>query len=226
MAVPDWPARSRRMQAAPPGLMRRPRRMFQSPEVVMLPAAWPGVPRMRMAPAPLRGGGSIAPCCRRDQVARNARAGRALLGAYSLSANRQASPGYAPGGARVEGVVIVHRACCGAASRRAVLRGLASASTLALAGCAGMGAAAPRFDASGLASDPVLLVATTRKPVDGARAAPWYGTERSPALNVARARLAPPSSNRFSLAAVGLDDWGIAAIEPAASVGGLIAPAA
>src|SRR5262249_61116868 len=97
---------------------------------------------------------------------------------------------------------------------------------LTLAGCAAMAPPAPGFDASGLSSDPVLLVATTRKPVDGARAAPWYGTERARVLNVARARLVPPSSNRFSLAAVGLDDWGIAAIEPAASVGAVIAPAA
>jgi esterase/lipase superfamily enzyme len=128
----------------------------------------------------------------------------------------------------VEGFVIVHRGSIGAAaSRRDVLRGLASVvSPIVLAGCAGMGATSPRFDASGLASDPVLLVATTRKPVGGARAAPWYGTERAPALNVARVKLAPPSSNRFSLAAVGLDDWSIDAIEPASSVGELVAPAA
>jgi esterase/lipase superfamily enzyme len=128
----------------------------------------------------------------------------------------------------VEGFVIVHRASFGAAaSRRNVLRGLASAaSTFALAGCAGMATTAPRFDASGLSSDPVLLVATTRKPVSGMRAAPWYGTERSSALNLARARLAPPSQNRFSLAAVGLDDWSIDAIEPATSVGELVAAAA
>src|SRR5262249_20690726 len=54
--------------------------------------------------------------------------------------------------------------------------------------------------------------------------APWYGTERAPKLNIARARLAPPSQNRFSLAAVGLDDWGIAGVEPAARVEDLIAP--
>ncbi len=105
-----------------------------------------------------------------------------------------------------------------------MLRALASAvSTLALAGCAGMAATAPGFDVSGLSSDPVLLVATTRKPANGARAAPWYGTERSLALNIARAKLAPPAKSRFSLAAVGLDDWGIDAIEPAATVGELVA---
>ena len=112
------------------------------------------------------------------------------------------------------------------ASRRAVLRGLASAaSTFALAGCAGLASTAPRFDASGLSGDPVLLVATTRKPVNGAHAAPWYGTERASGLNIARARLAPPAASRFSLAAVGFDDWGIAAIEPAARVEDLVPPA-
>jgi esterase/lipase superfamily enzyme len=125
----------------------------------------------------------------------------------------------------VEGLVIDHRASsAGAASRRAVLRGLASAaSTLALAGCAGMAATSPGFDVSGLSSDPVLLVATTRKPANGARAAPWYGTERSATLNIARARLAPPAKSRFSLAAVGLDDWGIDAIEPVSTVGEMVA---
>jgi esterase/lipase superfamily enzyme len=133
--------------------------------------------------------------------------------------------GHRFGGARVEGIVIAHRASSGAAaSRRAVLRGLASAaSTLALAGCAGMAATAPGFDVSGLSSDPALLVATTRKPTKGAHAAPWYGTERSSSLNLARARLASPSKSRFSLAAVGLDDWSIEAVEPVATVGELVA---
>jgi esterase/lipase superfamily enzyme len=125
----------------------------------------------------------------------------------------------------VEGFVIVHRASIGAvASRRVVLRGLASAaSTLALAGCA---ATSPSFDASGVSEVPTLLVATNRKPVNGAHAAPWYGTERSSTLHVARARLTPPGGGRFSLAAVGLDDWAIEAIEPAARIEELIPPAA
>jgi esterase/lipase superfamily enzyme len=123
--------------------------------------------------------------------------------------------------------VNIRRAYSGAVSRRDVLRGLAgAASTLALAGCAGIASTAPSFDPSGLAGEPVLLVATTRKPVNGAREAPWYGTERASALNVARAKLAPPATSRFSLAAVGLDDWGIAAIEPVARVEDLVPPAA
>jgi hypothetical protein len=69
-----------------------------------------------------------------------------------------------------------------AASRRSVLRGLTSAaSALALCGCAGT-AADSHFDASALVLNPMLLVATTRKPVNGARGKPWFGTERrSPA---------------------------------------------
>jgi hypothetical protein len=48
-------------------------------------------------------------------------------------------------------------------SRRALLGGLASvASVLALGGCAGVGAAGARFDASSLSSDPTLLITTTR----------------------------------------------------------------
>ncbi len=114
-----------------------------------------------------------------------------------------------------------------AASRRAVLRGLTSAaSALALCGCAGMAAKAPRFDASALALNPTLLVATTRKPVNGARAKPWYGPERAPAMTVARAQLSPPDDGRFSLASVGLADWRLDKIEPAAQIGDLIDPSA
>jgi esterase/lipase superfamily enzyme len=80
---------------------------------------------------------------------------------------------------------------------------------------------APHFDPSGLSADPVLLVATTRKPVNGAREAPWYGTERASALGLGRAKLAPPAEGRFSLAAVGLDDWRIDTIEPVDHVGAL-----
>ena len=64
-------------------------------------------------------------------------------------------------------------------SRRALLSGLASCSALALCGCAGLDAAGTRFDASSLSADPALLVTTTRKPVNGGRAKPWFGPERS-----------------------------------------------
>jgi esterase/lipase superfamily enzyme len=99
-----------------------------------------------------------------------------------------------------------------------LLRALAAAGgalggALGLAGCAGMAASGIRFDASAIVEKPTLLIATTRKPVNGAHAAPWYGTERASAMTFARARLTPPDDGRFSLAAVGLADWQIASIE-------------
>ena len=95
-------------------------------------------------------------------------------------------------------------------SRRALLSGLASvASVLALGGCAGVGAAGARFDASLLSSDPTLLVTTTRKPVNGGRTKPWFGPERASTMSIARAKLVPPDEGRFSLAAVGLPAIGV-----------------
>ena len=111
-------------------------------------------------------------------------------------------------------------------SRRAVLRGLGSTAVVTLGGCAELASTGARFDASGLAANPVLLVATTRKPVNGARARPWFGPERGSATSIARAKLAPPAEGRFSLAAAGLDDWHLDAIEPVPQVGDLIAPTA
>src|SRR3984893_5664379 len=63
----------------------------------------------------------------------------------------------------------------------------------------------------------------TRKPVNGARARPWYGPERAARLSVARAKLTPPSDGRFSLNAIGLDDWHLDAVEPASQIGDLYA---
>jgi len=94
------------------------------------------------------------------------------------------------------------------ASRRAVLGGLASAtSVLALGGCAGLSATGASYDASSFSADPTLLVATTRKRVNGARSKPWFGPERASAMTVARARVVPPDDSRLSLASVGLSDW-------------------
>jgi hypothetical protein len=101
------------------------------------------------------------------------------------------------------------------ASRRAFLRGLASsASLLALGGCTNLGATGARFDASSLSVEPTLLIATTRKPVNGGRAKPWFGPERASTMTVARAKLVPPDDSRFSLAAAGLGDWRLDAVEP------------
>jgi esterase/lipase superfamily enzyme len=100
-------------------------------------------------------------------------------------------------------------------SRRALLGGLGSlASALALGGCAGMSATGASFDASSLSADPTLLVTTTRKPVNGGRAKPWFGSERASAMTVARAKLVPPDDSRFSLAAAGLAGWRLGGIEP------------
>ena len=112
-------------------------------------------------------------------------------------------------------------------SRRALLGGLASlASVIALGGCAGLGATGARYDASSLSVDPTLLVTTTRKPVNGGRAKPWFGPERASAMTVARAKLVPPDDSRFSLAAVGLDDWRLDGVEPVSGdVGDLLAQA-
>ncbi len=111
------------------------------------------------------------------------------------------------------------------ASRRALLGGLASsACVVALGGCASMGATGARYDASSLAVDPTLLVATTRKPVTGGRAKPWFGSERASTLTVARAKLGPPGDSRFSLAAAGLGDWRLDGIEPVSGeIGSLVA---
>lgn len=112
-------------------------------------------------------------------------------------------------------------------SRRAFLGGLLSAaSALALGGCAGLGATGARFDASSLSVDPTLLVVTTRKPVNGGRAKPWFGPERATSMTVARAKLAAPDESRLSLASVGLEDWRLDRIEPVpADAGDLAAQA-
>src|SRR5882672_2844130 len=102
-----------------------------------------------------------------------------------------------------------------AVSRRALLGGLGSlAGALALGGCASLGATSVRPDASSLSVDPTLLVATTRKRVNGGRAKPWFGPERASAMTVARAKLVPPDDGRLSLAAVGLGDWRLDEVEP------------
>jgi esterase/lipase superfamily enzyme len=110
-------------------------------------------------------------------------------------------------------------------SRRAVLRGIvSSASVLALGGCASLGATGARYDASSLTAEPTLLVATTRKPVNGGRTKPWFGPERATRMTVARAKLVPPDESRFSLAAAGIGDWRLDGVEPvSADVSDLLA---
>ena len=113
------------------------------------------------------------------------------------------------------------------ASRRTVLRALAaSAAVPALGGCAGLSLSGPAFEAAEISAHPTLLVATTRKPVDDARAEPWFGPERAARLSVARARLTPPPEGRFTLSSVGLNDWRIEAVETVPRVSDLIATGA
>ncbi|TYO62920.1 alpha/beta fold hydrolase [Bradyrhizobium hipponense] len=112
-------------------------------------------------------------------------------------------------------------------SRRALLGGLVSAgSALTLGGCAGLSATGARYDASSLSVDPTLLVATTRKPVNGGRTKPWFGPERATRMTVAQAKLVVPDESRLSLASVGLGDWRLDRVEPvSAEIGDLLAQA-
>jgi esterase/lipase superfamily enzyme len=113
--------------------------------------------------------------------------------------------------------------------RRTVLRALATCSALTLCasvgGCASdaLSTAGATYDAADLTTNPTLLVATTRKPANGARTKPWYGPERAARLSLARAKLTPPGDGRFSLNAIGLDDWRLDAVEPVSQIGDLYA---
>jgi len=107
-----------------------------------------------------------------------------------------------------------HRRSATPASRRALLRALgASAAAAALAGCASLAGETTRFYSSRLAANPTLLVATTRKSVNGGRTKPWYGAERG-ALSLAHVHLTPPGTDGFSFAAIGGGDWAIERVEP------------
>ena len=111
------------------------------------------------------------------------------------------------------------------ASRRAVLRALGcAASTFTLGGCASaLLSAGARFDAAELSVNPTLMVATTRKPINGAHAKPWFGPDRAK-LSLARAKLTPPNDGRFSLASVGLGDWRLDGIETVPQFADLLVP--
>jgi esterase/lipase superfamily enzyme len=84
-----------------------------------------------------------------------------------------------------------------------------------VAGCAGT--AAERLaltDMSSVAQDPRVTVFTTRAPVKNASTRPYFGTERARRPSVAQVKLASPYDTKaFSLASVGLGDWGIGSIE-------------
>jgi esterase/lipase superfamily enzyme len=112
----------------------------------------------------------------------------------------------------------------GGASRRAVLRSLATAaSSLALGGCAAVSAPGLNLDGPDLSTaspSSSILVATTRKPAGSAGEKPWFGSERAK-LSVARAKLIAPDAGRFSLASFGLEDWKVDKVELLAKPGAL-----
>ena len=96
-------------------------------------------------------------------------------------------------------------------TRRLALVALAS---LALSGCIGGDsdltglASGPR---GGLSRDPKLLVATTRLPVGDPVRKPWFGSERSPDLVFAEARLRPPSESLMGR--ISSPEWSIGSVE-------------
>jgi esterase/lipase superfamily enzyme len=88
---------------------------------------------------------------------------------------------------------------------------LLALASLALSGCLGDDSALTSPAASpgpGLSRDPRLLVATTRLPVGEPPRRPWFGSQRSPDLIFAEARLTPPSSSLL-----GSGNWSIAGVE-------------
>jgi esterase/lipase superfamily enzyme len=88
---------------------------------------------------------------------------------------------------------------------------LLALASLALSGCLGDDSALTSPAASpgpGLSRDPRLLVATTRLPVGEPLRRPWFGSQRSPDLIFAEARLTPPSSSLL-----GSGNWSIAGVE-------------
>jgi esterase/lipase superfamily enzyme len=99
------------------------------------------------------------------------------------------------------------------------------AGVLALAGCSSLSDTGARVEIAELLTQPTLLVATTRKPVNGARGAPWFGSERAGRMTLARAKLSPPDEGRFSRAAIGLGDWRLDAVDTVAHVNDLLSHA-
>ncbi|CAH1670871.1 alpha/beta hydrolase [Chelatococcus asaccharovorans] len=104
-------------------------------------------------------------------------------------------------------------------SRRLLLRLAAvQGATSALAACGGAtadlavgasaagGGSAARFEVDAI---------TNRKPVDGASAAPWFGSDRSGAVRAVEVKFAPPPSGLFGRASASLTGrWQITSVEP------------
>ena len=65
--------------------------------------------------------------------------------------------------------------------------------------------------AEGIANNPTLMAVTTRNPVKGARAQPWFGTQRANQPSNVRIALSSPADGPLS--AVGIGDWSIKSVE-------------
>jgi esterase/lipase superfamily enzyme len=93
--------------------------------------------------------------------------------------------------------------------------GAATAAALSLGGCASVfGAGTSPSYTSIIVEHPTVLIATTRRAVNGGREKPWFGPDRGRGTTIARATLTPPSTSAFALTAVGLGDWDIQKVEP------------
>jgi esterase/lipase superfamily enzyme len=64
---------------------------------------------------------------------------------------------------------------------------------------------------TGIAADPTLTVVTPRNAVKGARAKPWFGSQRANQPSNVRVHLSSPADGAFS--AVGIGDWSIKSVE-------------
>jgi len=99
----------------------------------------------------------------------------------------------------------------------ALVAGL-SASATGLGGCStspggsNAFAAATPPAAAGIAARPTLMAVTTRNAVKGARAKPWFGTQRASQPSNVRIQLSSPADGPLS--AVGIGDWSIQSVEP------------
>ncbi|HWV54774.1 alpha/beta hydrolase [Pseudorhodoplanes sp.] len=96
---------------------------------------------------------------------------------------------------------------------------LAFGGLAAVSGCASAPGGASAFAAvgtqpagqTGIMADPIVTAVTTRNPVKGAQARPWFGTQRANQPSNVRIHLSSPAEGAFST--VGLGDWGIKAVE-------------
>ncbi len=63
----------------------------------------------------------------------------------------------------------------------------------------------------GIAETPSVIAVTTRNAVNGARAKPWFGTQRANQASNVRIRMTSPAEG--ALSAVGLSDWSIKKVD-------------